>query len=216
MAGQPRRVYAPSMEPAAKAPPTPKRPQGAVVVFSVLVAFGSLVFLWSALFGAGTTPVVKAPTAPFKVAAPPEDKPTAEQPSLYDALEAARGGAPKAGAQPGAATGEAPAPSATAAGKGTPIEASDAESPPGLQPTGPYLVQLAALQSQDAAAALGPRLAKADPATFAGATFDVQRVERQNGVFFRVRAGYFADWAEASLFCKRMAAKNQDCIAVSR
>ena len=68
MAGQPRRVYAPSMEPAGKAPPPPKRTNWPVVIFSVLVALGSLVFLWSALFGAGTTPVVKAPTAPFKVA----------------------------------------------------------------------------------------------------------------------------------------------------
>lgn len=214
MAGQPRRVYAPSMEPAAKGPP-PKRTNWPVAIFSALVGLGSLVFLWSAFFGAAKTPVVKAPTAPFKVAAPAQDKPTAEQPALYDALEAARGSGKAA---PPAAKDEpamAPAP-ASAAGKGALIEDGAAMAPPGLQPTGPYLVQLAALQSQEAAAALGARLAKSDPATFSGATFDVQRVERQNGVFFRVRAGYFADWAEASLFCKRLAAKNQDCIVVSR
>lgn len=207
MAGQPRRVYAPSMEPAAKKPPPPKGPNWPVAIFSGLVALGSLVFLWSAFFGAGTTPVVKAPTAPFKVAAPPQEKPTAAQPSLYDKLEATRSGS---------AAAPSPAPAVDAAGKGTPSDGAEAVAPSGLQPNGPYLVQLAALQSQDAAAALGPRLAKADPATFAGATFEVQRIERQNGVFFRVRAGYFADWAEASIFCKRLAAKNQDCIVVSR
>jgi prophage DNA circulation protein len=68
----------------------------------------------------------------------------------------------------------------------------------------------------EAAQALGPKLAKAQPAAYKGVTFDVQRVERDGGVFFRVRAGYFADWAEASLFCNRLASLKQDCIVVAR
>jgi len=207
MAGQPRRVYAPSLEPAEKAPP-PRRSGWAAPAFSAVVVLGSLAFLWTAVFGAGAPPVVKAPTTPYKIAAPPTEKAPAEQAALYDVLEASRSPAKaRAGAD------DAPAKAAVAT---TETKAEPALAPAGAQADGPYVAQIAALQSLAAAQALGPRLAKANPAAYAGVTFDVQRVERDKSVFFRVRAGYFADWAEASLFCKRIAAEKQDCIVVSR
>lgn len=200
MAGQPRRVYAPALEPAEKGPPPkPRRGGWAGAAFAIIVTVGSLAFLWSAFFGAATPPVVKAPDTPFKVAAPKPDASTPEQSEVYDVLETARAPAAKGAAAPAVR----PA-------------AEDKAAPTGAQPSGPYLVQIAALKSLDAAQALGPKLAKAEPAAYKGVSFDVQRVEKDGGAFYRVRAGYFADWAEASLFCNRLAALKQDCIVVAR
>ena len=196
MSGQSRRVYAPALGEAGKPPAPPPKPGWGRMIFIVLVGLGSLVFLGRLFFGADAPPIVKAPPAPYKVAAEAPPAPSAPQPSLYDAIEAAA-------AKPGApATTAAPA-----------TAMSEAQGP---QASGAYLVQLAALQSQAAGDALAQRLRSSDPAGFADARFDIQRVESAKGVFYRVRAGYFADWAEASVFCDRQKAKGQECIVVSR
>jgi hypothetical protein len=52
---------------------------------------------------------------------------------------------------------------------------------------------------------------------FAQAQLDVQRADLgQRGIYFRVRAGYFADRANASRFCERIRQMGQDCIPVAR
>jgi cell division septation protein DedD len=197
MAGHPRRVYAPALEPAQKGPP-PRERRWAGIAFAIVVTVGSIAFIWSAWVGGSSPQVVKAPDQPFKVAAPKPETGPARQAEIYDVLETARESASKAAAKPAApARDEAPATT-------------------GAQPDGPYFVQIAALKSFESAQALGPKLAAAHPASYKGVTFDVQRVERDGGAFFRVRAGYFADWAEASMFCNRLAALKQDCIVVPR
>jgi hypothetical protein len=52
---------------------------------------------------------------------------------------------------------------------------------------------------------------------FAHAQLDVERADLgQRGVYFRVRAGYFADRANATLFCDRIRQMGQDCIPIAR
>jgi len=82
---------------------------------------------------------------------------------------------------------------------------------------GGFVVQIAALRSESAADAAWERLARRDPALFAGASKDVQRADLgAKGVYHRVRAGYFADRAEAARFCDRVKTLGQECIVVVR
>lgn len=82
---------------------------------------------------------------------------------------------------------------------------------------GPFLAQIAALRSEAAAAEAWSRFADAAPSTFQGARRDVQRADLgAKGVYFRVRAGYFADRDNAARFCDRIKALKQECIVVGR
>ena len=82
---------------------------------------------------------------------------------------------------------------------------------------GGFLAQIAALRSEGAADTAWDRLAQRDPALFANARKDVQRADLGGkGIYFRVRAGYFADRGEASRFCDRVKTLRQECIVVVR
>ena len=55
------------------------------------------------------------------------------------------------------------------------------------------------------------------PALFAPARLDVQRADLgARGIYYRVRAGYFADRANAARFCDRIREMGQDCIPAAR
>ena len=61
------------------------------------------------------------------------------------------------------------------------------------------------------------RLSSRAPQLFGAAHLDVERADLgQHGVYFRVRAGYFADRANANRFCDRIKQMGQDCIVVAR
>ncbi len=82
---------------------------------------------------------------------------------------------------------------------------------------GAYVAQIAALRTQDSVQPLWSRLSARDPALFADASLDVQHADLgQQGIYWRVRAGAFADRANAEAFCNRVRALGQDCIAVRR
>ena len=84
-------------------------------------------------------------------------------------------------------------------------------------PNGRFVAQVAALQSQDAVQPAWQRLSSRAPGLFAHAQLDVERADLgQRGVYFRVRAGFFADRANATLFCERIRQMGQDCIPVAR
>jgi len=188
-----------------------------VIMIVIAVAFAGL--LWQIYSGGPEIPHVAAPAEPYKVA-PPSD---AGQ-SLDEAEEAAistnvdnpapAGAAGQAGAHGPSAT-SAPPSLALAPGAGhAPISLS---AEPVFAPNGRYVAQVAALQSSDAVAPAWQRLSSRAPQLFAHAQLDVERADLgQRGVYFRVRAGYFADHANASLFCDRIRQMGQDCIAVAR
>jgi hypothetical protein len=88
---------------------------------------------------------------------------------------------------------------------------------PNFVSNGPYVAQLAALQSEAATGNAWRRLASRAPDLFASARMDVARADLgARGVYYRVRAGYFADREEATLFCERIRQMGQDCIVASR
>ncbi|MBS0383976.1 MAG: SPOR domain-containing protein [Proteobacteria bacterium] len=88
---------------------------------------------------------------------------------------------------------------------------------PTFAASGPYVAQLAALQSEAAVQPAWARLSSRAPDLFGQAHLDVQRADLgARGVYFRVRAGYFANRANASRFCERIRQMGQDCIPVVR
>jgi hypothetical protein len=175
-----------------------------------LFAFGAIV--WN-MFGASAPPPRIAPdTAAYKVAAPSEmNSPDAGEASALDSVmqgEPLAEGEIAARPGPEAPLTQAQAPAATPAG---------ALPAPRFAVSGPYVAQLAALQSEAAVRPAWDRLASRSPALFQSAQLDVERADLgQSGVYYRLRAGYFADREEAGRFCDRIKQMGQDCIAVRR
>ena len=93
----------------------------------------------------------------------------------------------------------------------------DAPDMPTFAVNGRYVAQLAALQSEAAVEPSWRRFAARAPALFAGAHMDVQRADLgPRGIYHRIRAGYFASSADATLFCERIRQMGQDCIVAAR
>lgn len=167
-------------------------PAGMVYLLMLVVALAFGGFLWQ-LYDAPATPQIAASAGPYKVAPPPERAQARAEP-LPEDVDAGQAiaAAPPAAAEPAPRT---PRPAAS----------------------GPYVAQLAALRSQAAVQQAWRRLEQRAPDLFADARLDVVRADLgARGVYFRVRAGYFPDRANASQFCERIRQLGQDCIAAAR
>lgn len=82
---------------------------------------------------------------------------------------------------------------------------------------GNYLVQVAALRSENGAREAWNQIIVQYPDVFEGATRYIQRADLgAKGVFFRLRAGRFQDRAEAVSFCDAIKAGGDSCIVVER
>jgi SPOR domain len=186
------------------------RAAAAVVMAVVLAAFGG--FLWN-LYDSRDAPHLTPNTPSYKVAPPPDagaGPDPMEQNALYDALE---------GQKESAAVSPAPAPETPLAdpSQQQPFARPQMGAAPAFAATGRYVAQVAALQSEPAVAPAWARLAARAPGLFASARLDVERADLgARGTYYRVRAGYFADRANASLFCDRIKQMGQDCIVVAR
>jgi hypothetical protein len=183
-----------------------------MLMIVIAVAFGGLV--WQIYSGGGPAiPNIAAPATPYKHAPPaaaqaPDE---AEQNAFFNSLD----GQTDAPAPP--VVSQHAAPRAQQAQTQTPPAPVSLSGMPNFEPNGPYVAQVAALQSQDAVQPAWQRLSSRAPNLFAHAQLDVQRADLgQRGLYFRVRAGYFADRANASLFCERIRQMGQDCIPVAR
>jgi hypothetical protein len=180
-----------------------------VLMLVIAAAFAG--FIWNWYSGSNETPIIRAPSAAYKVA-PSDDRtvtPDAmEQGALYDSLEGRTEAAeptPRAGP-------ETPAEEAPSSG-GPPMLGAA----PRFVGEGPYVAQLAALQSEDSVDPAWRRFASRAPQLFAQARMDVVRADLgARGIYYRVRAGYFADRANATRFCDRIRQMGQDCIVVAR
>ena len=161
-----------------------------VLMLVVAAAFGG--FVWQ-LYSAPEAPRIAAPAAPYKVEPPATAAAPAPADVVEDEVEVAEvlpeenSGAPRL----------APAPNVLADGR--------------------YVAQLAALQSEAGVELAWRRFASRAPGLFAEARLDVERADLgPRGVYYRVRAGYFADREGAARFCERIRQMGQDCIAVAR
>ena len=171
-----------------------------ILMLVVALAFGG--FVWQ-IYSAPDIPRISAPPGPYKVAPPPEM--TEPDPREAALTEPEVENAPAATA---AAEEEAPPP---------------VVGPPQLTPAptfasdGRYVAQLAALQSEAGVEAAWRRYASRAPDLFARARMDVERADLgQRGVYYRIRAGYFADRDNAARFCERIRQMGQDCIVAAR
>lgn len=178
-----------------------------VLMLVIAVAFGG--FVWQ-LYSGPTAPLISPPAGAYKVEPPPEAanvRDPAEENAFYERLEGqgeTGGASPRPGPEQVAAT-DAPA----GAPRLTPA--------PSFVGDGPFLAQLAALQSEAGANAAWARLSSRAPGLFASARLNVERADLgQRGIYYRVRAGYFADRPNATRFCDRIRQLGQDCIVVSR
>jgi hypothetical protein len=167
-----------------------------VLMLVIAVAFGG--FLWQ-LYSAPEIPRIPAPAGPYKVEPPPE----------VAAPQVQTTEAPPAPMEPALAAEESPV-----------VELDPQPvvlAAPVFVANGPYVAQLAALQSEAAVDPAWRRFASRAPDLFARARMDVERADLgARGVYHRVRAGYFADRANAALFCERIRQMGQDCIVAAR
>lgn len=82
--------------------------------------------------------------------------------------------------------------------------------------SGPYLVQLAALRTEEAAETAWRRVTSTAPELYHGASKRIQRADLgSEGVFYRLRVGAFADRAEAAAFCEAVKEAGAACIVVT-
>lgn len=176
-----------------------------MVMLVIMVAFGGL--MWN-LYTGGEAPRFSAPSGAYKSAPP------AESANAPDLVESAYLDAPSADAAPVTTTPAPEAPLDTPAPAAGPPRLS---APPRFVANGPYVAQVAALQSEAGVEAAWTRLASRSPDLFAAARLDVERADLgARGTYYRIRAGYFADRDNATRFCDRIAQMGQDCIVVSR
>ncbi|MGE0595245.1 MAG: SPOR domain-containing protein [Hyphomonadaceae bacterium] len=189
------------------APQPPYRLFMYVLMLVIAGAFAGFVWNW---YNGGETPIIRAPAGAYKVA-PPEDMNApdpVEQNALYESLEGRDAGAEATPRPEPEAPAEEPPPGA---------------GPPQLSPmpqftsNGPFVAQVAALQSEAAVDPAWRRLSSRAPELFARARLDVERADLgARGIYFRVRAGYFANRDNATRFCDRIRQMGQDCIVVAR
>ncbi len=185
------------------------RSRSAGMIYALLIvvacAFGG--FVWQ-LYSAPEIPRISAPAGPYKVE-PPADGATTPDAAEQSAL------APEAAEAPVTAR---PAPEAVRDQPAQPLASTETLGGlPRFSANGPYVAQLAALQSEAGVDPAWRRLASRAPDLFAHARLDVERADLgARGVYHRVRAGYFADRDNANRFCERIRRMGQDCIVVAR
>ena len=178
-----------------------------ILMLVVAIAFGG--FVWQ-LYSGPSAPLISAPAGDYKVEPPPELATAPDQTELN-----AFGGNIDLPTE--VATSEAP-PAAISETAPPPVETLGAPRltpAPAIVASGPYLAQLAALRNESGAQAAWTRMASRAPGLYGPAHMDVERADLgAQGVFYRLRAGYFSDRANATRFCERVRQMGQDCIVV--
>lgn len=174
-----------------------------ILMLVIALCFGG--FVWQ-LYSGPEAPRIASP-GPYKVL-PSEAGVTPADPAGPDALTIPETVTADSAPPP---VEEAPPPPAAPAG---PAQIGAA---PQFAANGQFVAQLAALQSEAAIDPAWRRLSSRAPQLFAPAALDVERADLgQRGVYYRVRAGYFADRTQAARFCERIRQMGQDCIVAAR
>jgi cell division septation protein DedD len=82
---------------------------------------------------------------------------------------------------------------------------------------GGFVVQLISIRSRDRARPAWAKLQKAHPALLGNRELSIQKADLgDRGVYYRVRAGFFAERASASDFCNALKTRGQDCLVTKR
>jgi sporulation related protein len=183
-----------------------------ILMLVIAVAFGG--FVWN-LYSAPEIPHLRPPAGAYKIA-PPTDaqtQPDAGENAMYASLD---GHDTTANVTP-APGPEEPITTPASAPAPTPPGPPQLSAAPQFAESGPYVAQLAALQSEAAVQPAWQRFASRAPGLFGQARMDTQRADLgARGIYYRLRAGYFSDRANATRFCERIRQMGQDCIVVAR
>lgn len=227
-------VYAPDLDETDPLERIEDSPGRRALIFTLVIAvfatFAGVV--WSVYSpDPGAPALIEAQAEPFKVAAAPAEAASDAQAegAFFERLEATSPLAQTRAAaaqepsgpvdlRPRAPTAPAIAPPPAVETRALPAPAP-APTPTAAGPVaadGGFVVQIAAVRSEAAA-----RTAWADAARRAGALerakLDLSRADLgAQGVFYRVRAGYFPDRAAASAFCAELMASGLQCMVAAR
>lgn len=149
--------------------------------------------------------------------------------AIYDELDGAQtaDAIPPAAESPRAAgqvTAEAspvaaPKPVAAAGGPATSptVPAPSTNANFAIVRNGPYMAQIAALRTEEAANVEWAKAARLAPDLFSVAQKDIQRADLgAKGIFYRLRAGSFASREAADAFCDQVQASGSGCIVAAR
>lgn len=180
-----------------------------VLMLVIAAAFAG--FIWNWYSGSSQTPVIRAPAGAYKVAPAPDALTAPDQAESNVLFESLEGLSERAPATP------RPGPEAPVVARAPADGAAQLTAAPRFVSDGPFVAQVAALQSEASVNPAWARLSSRAPQLFAPAQLDVERADLgARGVYYRVRAGYFADRANAARFCDRIRQMGQDCIVVAR
>lgn len=169
------------------------------VVLSALAAMA-----WNIYGRAGPTPVIAADGA-FKTAAPAPANSGDDTRDVYNMIEAAKGAPTPIAVSPAEEAPAAPAQTAPTA----------PEAP--VAGAGGYVVQLGALRTPEAAETAWSQMDVSHPGLLRGVKKDVQRADLgAQGVYYRLRAGYFTDRGQANSFCERVKGTGLACMVAVR
>lgn len=175
------------------------RHSGMIYILMVVIALAFGGFVWQ-LYQSPVVPRIAAPPGPYKV-----------EPQGVSGIDVAES------ETPALTTPEVETPATAEVSQPDPLAPPQLSPAPRIAGDGPYVAQLAALQSEAAVDPAWRRFSSRAPGLFASAHLDVERADLgARGVYYRVRAGYFADRAEAARFCERIRQMGQDCIPTAR
>ena len=184
--------------------------QPVILIFLIVVATLGYV-AWTFTGGApqgADAPVIAAESTDFKSR---YDGPPIDEPATVEIDQALAGQAPAPRA-PVKARVVAEEPVGAVAATPPAVDA-----PPRFAADGAFLAQIASLKSADAADAAWTRFARRSPALFGAARKDIQQADLgERGIYFRVRAGYFASRADAAQFCGQVKSLGQECLVVGK
>jgi cell division septation protein DedD len=160
------------------------------------------------------------PEEPVEELLPPPEEPV-DMPEVAEKAEPAVPVVPEKvdpAPKPAPAKAEAAKPVATAAVAAEPTpKPAPAATTTAATASGTYVIQLAALQSREAAADSWARLVKKYAKLLAPLTLDVEPVNVPGkGTFYRVRGAAFTTKAEAEQRCADLKAAGQACLVKSR
>jgi hypothetical protein len=197
-----RRVYTPPLDAGDYAAPAEEgavRRKFMVGALMAIVAAALSAAAWNIYGESVPPPLIAAETGDFKTIAPQASPPISPSHELDDAIE---GDKPAAAHPPASDAKAAPlAPSAPAA----------------AQAQGAFLAQLAALRTREEAEAVWRGFTARAPDLARGARMEIQRANLgAQGVYFRLRVGFFDTHERAGSFCARAGQAGQDCMVVSR